>query len=120
MGSKTVRVNIETYPSIPNLKVIKIEGKFDTVTVEQVDEKILPVIEGEKTNVILDISHLDYLSSIGILRLIKYLSFMTDEKRVLKFVKPPEHIYTTLLVAGVLEKFDMYDSLVEAAISSFR
>jgi anti-sigma B factor antagonist len=120
MGHETVRVNIETYSSIPNLKVITIEGKFDTVTTKQVDEKILPVMEREKSNVVIDMSKLDYLSSIGILRLIQYISFMKDEKRVLKFVKPPEHIYSTLLVAGVLEKFDMYDSLVEAAISSFR
>ena len=120
MADENVKINIETYPSIPNLKIIKIEGKFDMVTAQQVDEKILPVMEREKTNVILDISKLDYLSSIGILRLIKYTAFMTDKKRVLKFVKPPEHIYATLLVAGVIEKFDMYDSLVEAAISSFR
>jgi len=120
MVAGAFKINIDNYPTIPNLKIIKIEGKFDTVTAKKIDEEILPVIEREKTNVILDISKLDYLSSIGILRLIKYLSFMTDEKRVLKFVKPPEHIYTTLLVAGVLEKFDMYDSLVEAAISSFR
>jgi len=120
MGHETVRVNIETYPSIPNLKVITIEGKFDTVTANQVDEKILPVMEREKSNVVLDMSKLDYIGSIGILRLIQYISFMKDEKRVLKFVKPPEHIYSTLSIAGVLEKFDMYDSLVEAAISSFR
>jgi anti-anti-sigma factor len=120
MEDATVRINIETYTSIPNLKIITIEGNFHTVTAKQVDEKILPVIEREKTNIILDISNLDYLSSVGILRLIKYLSIMTDEKRVLKFLKPPEHIYNTLLAAGVAAKFDMYDSILEASINSFR
>jgi anti-sigma B factor antagonist len=120
MADETVIINIETYPSIPNLKVITIEGNFDTVTAQQVDEKVLPIIEREKTNIILDISKIDYLSSIGILRLIKYSSFMTDDKRVLKFVKPPEHIYNTLLAAGVAAKFDIYNSVLEAAISSFR
>ena len=119
MEDETVIINIETYPTIHNLKVITIEGNFDTVTAQQVDEKVKPVMEREKTNVILDISKLDYLSSIGILRLIKYLSFMTDEKRVLKFVKPPEHIYNTFVAAGIASKFDMYESL-EAAISSLR
>jgi anti-anti-sigma factor len=120
MENGTVRINIETYPSIPNLKIITIKGNFDKVTAKQVDEKILSVMEREKSNVVLDISNLDYLSSIGMLCLIKYLSFMTDEKRMLKFVKPPEHIYNTLLAAGVAAKFDMYDSLLEAAISSYR
>jgi len=120
MEKGTISINIETYPSIPSLKIITMEGNFDKVTAEQVDGKILPVIEREKANVILDLSKLNYLSSIGIIRLIKYSSFMKDEKRALKFVKPPEHIYSTLFAAGVVEKFDMYDSILEAAISSFR
>jgi anti-sigma B factor antagonist len=119
MEDETFIINIETSPSIPNLQIITIGGNFDTVTAKQIDEKVLPVMEQEKTNLILDISKLDYLSSIGILRLIKYLSFMTDEKRVLKFVKPPEHIYSTFVAAGIASKFDMYESL-EAAISSFQ
>ena len=120
MGDETVIINIEPYPSIPNLKVIRIEGNFDTVTAQKIDEKVLPVMEQEKTNIILDISKLDYISSIGILRLIKYLSFMKDDKRALKFVKPPEHIYSSLMAAGVAEMFDMCDTVLEAAISSFR
>lgn len=120
MEDATVRINIETYTSIPNLKIITIVGNFNTVTAKQVDENILPVIERESTNIILDISNLDYLSRIAILCLIKYLSFMTDKKRVLKFLKPPEHIYNTLLAAGVADKFDMYDSILEAAINGFR
>ena len=119
MEDETVIINIEPSPSVANLKIITIGGNFDTVTAKQIDEKILPVMEREETNIILDISKLDYLSSIGILRLIKYLSFMTDEKRVLKFVKPPERIYNTFVAAGIASKFDMYESL-EAAISSFR
>jgi anti-anti-sigma factor len=120
MEDETVTINIETYPLIPNLKTITIEGNFDISTSQQVDEKVSPVIEREKTNIILDISKLNYLSSIAIRRLIEYQLFMTDEKRLLKLVKPPEHIYNTLVAAGVADKFDMYDSILAAAISSFR
>ena len=118
MEEGNITIVIEPSPSIPNLKIITIRGSFDTVTTKQVDERVLPVIEKEKSNIILDISNLEYLSSIGILRLIKYFKFMSNEMRLLKFVKPPKHIYSTLEAAGIAKHFDMYDSL-EAALSSF-
>jgi anti-anti-sigma factor len=82
-------------PSL-NLKIITIKGTFDAVTSMQVDKKVLPVIEQEKSNVILDLSNVDYLSSVGIVCLAQYLVLLTDKKRVLKFVKPPDRVYDTL------------------------
>ena len=75
-------------------------------------------MEKGESNIILDLSNLEYLSSMGMLRLIKYLTFMADEKRLLKFVKPTKHVYNSLKAAGVASRFDMYDR-VEAAINSF-
>jgi anti-anti-sigma factor len=118
MEEGSITITIEPVPSIPNLKIITIRGSFDTVTSKYVDEKVLPILEKEGSNIILDINNLEYLSSIGMLRLIKYSTFMADEKRLLKFVKPPKRIYNTLGAAGIARHFDMYDSL-EAAISSF-
>jgi anti-anti-sigma factor len=117
MEEENITIAIEKAPDIPNLKIITIRGSFDTVTSKHVDEKIMPVIEKEGSNIILDLSNLEYLSSIGMLRLIKYLTFMADEKRLLKLVKPTKHVYNTLKAAGIAEKFDMYDN-IEVAISS--
>jgi anti-anti-sigma factor len=118
MDNDSVRINIETSPSIPNLKIITIGGSFDTVTSKQVDERVLPIIEHEKSNFILNLSNLIYLSSVGLLRLIKYVISTTDQDRLLKLVKPPKHIYSIFVAAGIARHFDMYDS-VEEAISSF-
>jgi anti-anti-sigma factor len=113
-----VRVNIKTSPSIPNLKIITIEGNFDKVTAEQVDKKVLPIIKKGRSNIILDLSNLGYLSCIGMLCLIKYSTFLTDKKRLLKLVKPTKNVYNSLKAAGITRHFNMYDTL-EAAISSF-
>ena len=118
MEEGNITIVIEPAPSIPNLKIITIRGSFDTVTSKQVDEKVLPIIEKEGSNIILDLSNLEYLSSIGMLRLINYLKLVSNEMRLLKFVKPPKHIYNILGAAGIARHFDMYNSL-EAAISSF-
>lgn len=118
MEEGNITIVIEPAPSIPNLKIITIRGAFDTVTSKQVDEKVLPIIEKEGSNIILDLSNLEYLSSIGMLRLINYFKFMSNEMKLLKLVKPPKHIYSTFVAAGIAKHFDMHDSL-EAAIGSF-
>jgi anti-anti-sigma factor len=119
MEDSPITINIEPASSNPNLKVIKIKGSFDAVTSNQVNERVWHVMQKENVNIVLDLSTLDYLSSIGMLCLIKYVAFMTDEKRLMKFVKPPKHIYSTFEAAGIAKKFDMYDS-TDAAISSLR
>ena len=118
MEDGTVTITIEDAPSVPNLKIITIRGSFDTVTSKQVDEKVLPIIEKEASNVILDISNLEYLSCEGMMCLIKHSTFLTEKNRLLKLVKPPKYVYNALADAGIARYFDMYDSR-EAAISSF-
>jgi anti-sigma B factor antagonist len=119
MADGTIKVTIEHGSSIPNLKVVSINGTMDASTTRQVDETVLPVIGQEKSNIIFDLSNVDYLSSIGILFLLKYTISLNDQRRLLKFVKPPNHIYTTLEVSGIAKRFDMYDS-IEAAMNTFR
>jgi anti-anti-sigma factor len=84
-----------------------------------VDKKLLPVIEQENSNVILDLSDIDYLSSVGIMCLAQYQIFLTEKQRLLKFVKPPQRVFDTLRIIGFTTKFEMYDSL-DAAINSFQ
>jgi len=118
MEDATVTITIEDVPSVPNLKIITIEGSLDAVTAEKVDLTVLPLMELEKINIILDISKLDYLSSIGMLCLIKYFTMMTNKMRLIKFIKPPKLVFNSLEAAGIAKHFDMYDS-TEAAMSSF-
>ena len=114
-----VKITIEPAPSFPNLKIIMIKGSIDAVTYKQVDKKVFSVMEQEESNIIFDLSNVHYLSSIGMMSLINYLKFMTDKERLLKFVKPPQHVYNSLEAAGIAGKLDMHDT-IEAAISSFQ
>lgn len=107
-------INIETRPSFPNFKIVSIQGSMDAVGCKDVDDKILPLIEQEEPDVILDISAVDYLSSTGIMSLVKYLVFLTDKGKILRLVKPPEAVAHTLRVVGLDKHFDMYDSVDEA------
>lgn len=119
MENINIVINIRPTPSVPNLKIVTIKGTFDAVTSMQVDKKMLPVIEQENSNVILDLSYIDYLSSVGIMCLAQYHIFISEKKRLLKFVKPPEHVFDTLRIIGFASKFEMFETL-DAAINSFQ
>ena len=119
MEGGNVKVLIETKASIPDLKIIAIKGSIDAVTLKQVDEKVLPVIEKEESNIILDLTNLDYLSSTGMMCLIKYLVLLTDKRKSFKLVRPPQNVYDTLRVAGIAKHFDIYDN-VEAALKALQ
>jgi anti-anti-sigma factor len=118
MEERNITINVESRPSIPELKIISINGILDTVTSKYVDEKVFPIIE-EESNIIIVLTNLNYLSSIGINCLLKYLALLADKKRLLKLVKPPKHIYDTFVITGIAKRFDMYDS-IETAIDSFQ
>ena len=87
---------------------------MDAPGCKDIDNKVLSLIEKEEPDVILDMSNVDYLSSIGIMSLVKYLVFLTDKKKILRLVKPSEAIARTLKVVGLDKHFDIYDSLDEA------
>ena len=112
-----ITITIESAPSIPGLQIVKIKGSVDSVTYKQVDKKVLALVEQNISNIVIDLSNVHYLSSIGMMCLINYLKLVTDKKRLLKFVKPPDHVYNSMEAAGIANKLDMYSS-IEAAIRS--
>ena len=119
MENGTINITIKLSPSIDDLKVVSISGTMDSITTRQVDEAVLPVIGQEKSNIIFNLSDVDYLSSTGILCLLKYIVSLNAQGRQFKFVRPPSHICNILKTAGISERFDMYESL-ETAMSTFR
>ena len=112
-------VTIEKHSSLPNLKIITVKGSIDGITYEYVEEKILPLIEQEAPNIILDLTQVDYLNSMGVMSIIKFHLLLTDKNRACKIIKPPKFVYSILHVAGLTHHFDMYDTM-ETAMSTLK
>ena len=109
-----VTITIETNPSIPDLKIISIQGSMDTVTLNEIDEKVLPIIDEGTSDIIFDLTYMDFLSSIGMMKLIKYFVGLTNKKRLFLLIKPPETIYQSLKKAGIAKHLHMFDNIEDA------
>jgi anti-anti-sigma factor len=118
MEDKDAMVTIEP-TSLSNLKIISISGTVNRDTSFKVDEKILPLIEKEESHIILDLSNLDYLSSVGMMCIVKYLVCATNKKKFFKLIKPPRSVYETMVVFGIANRFDVYDN-IDAAVSTIQ
>jgi anti-anti-sigma factor len=118
-NEKNIAIAIEPSHTISNLQIITLKGYFDIVTSRYVDEQVLPLMETGESDFILDVSDLEYLSSIGMMSLTKYQLLLTKKKRHLKLIKPPKPICDVMAAFGFTKRFEMYDSVVEA-VSSLR
>jgi anti-sigma B factor antagonist len=119
MEDKNISVTVKPFPSIRDLKIITIKGTIDISTSKRIDKTILSVIEKGDSHIIIDLSQLDYLSSIGMMSLTNYVLRARAKMRMVKFIKPTKPIYDTMSVFGFTKRFDMYDNL-EDAINTFR
>ena len=119
MEDKNISVTVEPSPSITNLKIITIKGTFDISTSKRIDKTILSVIEKGDSHIIIDLSQLDYLSSIGMMSLTNYVLRSRVQMKMVKFIKPVKPIYDTMSVFGFTKRFDMHDKL-EEAVNTFR
>ena len=119
MENKNISVTVEPCPSIPDLKIIYIKGTIDLSTSKSVDKTILDVIEKGDSHIIIDLSQLDYLSSIGMMSLTNYVLRSQAHNRLIKFVKPQKTIYDTMSFFGFTKRFEMFD-ILEDAINTFR
>jgi anti-anti-sigma regulatory factor len=77
------------------------------------------VIEQEESNIIVDLTNVDYLNSMGVMSIIKFHLLSNDKNRLCKIIRPPKFVYGILHVAGLTHHFDMYDNM-EAAMSTLK
>lgn len=77
------------------------------------------MIEQEGSNIILDLTNVDFVNSMGVMSIIKFQLLQIDKNRLCKIIKPPKFVYGILHVAGLTHHFDMYDNM-EAAMRTLR
>ena len=94
--------------------ILALNGKFDAATAPLFEERVRPMIEQGNRNFLLDLAHLDYISSAALRRLL-LLAKRADEaggKVVLLSVR--SHLLEIFDMAGFTQLFPIYSSQEEA------
>lgn len=94
--------------------VVKLERKFDTVTAEEIEKQLTDLISQGTTDIILDFTESNYLSSMGLRVLFSVSRTLAEAGKKLKLIHVGPTVMKVINIADCKDLFDMYGSEEEA------
>ena len=92
--------------------VARLAGEINSGTAAIVQEKLLELI-GPGCRILLDMSGVTYISSVGLRALLLLYRETSHQKGHIVLCGLPEMIYDTMFITGFLEFFETYDTCAE-------
>ncbi len=98
---------------------VKITGRIDAVTSDQLEQLLKTIQEGGRYDIVVDMTDVEFISSRGFWVLVEaQKASKKDEKGQLVLAAIPEKIKDSLVMIGMLPYFTVFDD-VGGAVSSF-
>ena len=108
-------LQIEIYPPVNGNQYVLLSGRLDSASYEQLDDALEPLLHAAKPAMVLvmDLAHLDYISSAGIRCLLKARKALAPTGKVLA-VNPQAQIRKELDMVQALPLGDIFATTAEA------
>jgi anti-anti-sigma factor len=97
-----------------NIRLIKLAGKLDVSGAGEVETKFAGYCSGEKPRVLVDLSDVDFLASIGIRLLTINARSLASRGGRMVLLKPNANVKEVLETTGIPAIIPMYESLESA------
>jgi len=102
-----------------NIRLIKLDGRLDLNGTYSVEVQFVRYCQGENIHVIVDLSQVNYLSSVGIPMLVNAAKSVTNRGGKMVFLRPQDSVIRVLELVGVPQVISIYTKL-EDAIAAFK
>ena len=108
-------LEIELYPPVNGNQYVLLSGRLDSASYEQLDDALEPLLHAAKPAMVLvmDLAHLDYISSAGIRCILKARKALAPTGKVVA-VNPQAQIRKVLDMVQALPLGDIFNSTAEA------
>jgi anti-anti-sigma factor len=100
------------------VSVVAVAGRVDSATAPDLENALKRLVEAEKTQIVLDLLGVEYMSSAGLRAMVSTLKAVKRVNGDLRVANPSSRVDEVLRLAGLSSIFAIYPSR-EAAISSF-
>lgn len=97
--------------------VVQVSGRIDASTAADFDHAIMGMIEGGKKNLVLDMAHVEFLSSAGLRTLVSARNAVQGGGAI-RLAACSQRVVDTLAIAGLDVLFDSFPDR-ESAVGSF-
>jgi anti-sigma B factor antagonist len=96
------------------VRLIKLTGRLDVIGTEQIEAKFAGYCSGDKLQVIVDMSGVDFLDSIGIRLLVLTAEAMAQRRGRMVLLSPTTNVHDILDLSGVMAIVPVYDNMESA------
>jgi anti-anti-sigma factor len=107
-----------TVTALNRVDLLEVKGRVDSSTAPQLGDALNAQIGQGTTNIVVDLSAVDYMSSAGLRELVAALKKVKKSGGDLRLCAPSERVLEVLELAGLDSIFEMYDDQV-TAVGSF-
>lgn len=97
---------------VDGVHIATLGGDIDGRSAPQVQETLLPLVS-ENCKILLDMSHVTYMSSAGLRILLLLYRQISDNAGRVVLVGLPEKIWDTMSITGFLDFFEAYATIPE-------
>ncbi len=96
------------------IRAIKLTGRLDIIGTGEIETKFAGYCSGEKVHVVVDVSEVDFLASIGIRLLVLTAKAVANRKGKMVLLNPNPNVLNVLDLAGIPSIIPIYSELESA------
>jgi anti-anti-sigma factor len=97
-----------------NIRVIKLDGKFDITGTSEIETRFAEYCSGENVRVVVDLSEVDFLASIGIRLLTLTAKSVLSRGGKMVLLNPTPDVHHVLEITGIPAILPIYSDLESA------
>ena len=103
---------------IKRVTVVAVNGRVDSATAPDLEAALKQLVDGAKTQIVLDLTDVDYMSSAGLRAMVSTLKSVKRANGDLRLANPSSRVAEVLRLAGLTSIFSIYPSQTDA-VGSF-
>ena len=100
------------------VSLVTVQGRVDSSTAPDFEKTLQALIQSNRTQIVLDLAGVEYMSSAGIRGMISSLKAAKSGGGDVRLAQPSQRVKDVVELAGLTSIFTIYDNLTEA-VGSF-
>jgi anti-anti-sigma factor len=102
---------------LKQVSVVAVSGRVDSATAPDLENSLKKLVEAEKTQIVLDLKNVEYMSSAGLRAMVSTLKAVKRVNGDLRLASPSPRVEEVLRLAGLTSIFSIHPTRDEAVAS---
>jgi len=102
---------------LKQVSVMAVTGRVDSATAPELENSLKKLVEAAKTQIVLDLKNVEYMSSAGLRAMVSTLKAVKRVNGDLRLASPSPRVEEVLRLAGLTSIFSIHPTRDEAVAS---